>query len=132
LSRVRRGQSGPAGGAKCGKCRAALFSGVPLALNEQWAEYHIDRSQLPLVVDFQAPWCGPCRMMAPAFEEAARVVEPQACLVKVNTEEAQVPTARYAIRSIPTLVLFTDGREVTRTSGAMAAGRLVAWIQQRL
>jgi len=119
-------------GAKCGKCRAPLFSGVPMALDERRIARHIERSGLPLVVDFWAPWCGPCRMMAPAFEAAARVLEPQARLVKLNTEEAQVTAGRFGIRSIPTLVLFKDGREVTRTTGAMDTDRLVTWVRQWL
>ena len=119
-------------GAKCGKCHAPLFSGVPLALDEQGFAHQLARSDLPLMVDFWAPWCGPCRMMAPAFEEAARMLEPQVRLVKVNTEEAQGLAGRLDIRSIPTLALFRGGKEVARTSGAMDAGRLVAWARQHL
>jgi thioredoxin 2 len=119
-------------GAKCGKCHAPLFSGVPLALDEQGFTHQVARSDLPLMVDFWAPWCGPCRMMAPAFEEAARMLEPQVRLVKVNTEEAQGLAGRLGIRSIPTLALFRGGKEVARTSGAMDAGRLVAWARQYL
>jgi len=130
VNRVPRDRLGA--GVKCGKCRAPLFPGVPVALDERRIARHIERSQLPLVVDFWAPWCGPCRMMAPAFEAAARVLEPQARLVKVNTEEAQVTAGRFGIRSIPTLVLFKDGREVTRTTGAMDTDRLVAWVRQWL
>lgn len=119
-------------GAKCGKCRAPLFSGAPIILDEQRIVRHIERSGLPLVVDFWAPWCGPCRMMAPAFKAAVRVLELQARLVKVNTEEAQVTVSRFGIRSIPTLVLFEDGQEVTRTTGAMDTDHLVAWVRQWL
>jgi thioredoxin 2 len=119
-------------GAKCGKCHAPLFFGAPVALDEQRFAHHVGRSDLPLVVDFWAPWCGPCRMMAPAFEEAARVLEPRARLVKVNTEEAQGLATRLGIRSIPTLALFRGGQEVVRTAGAMDAGRLVAWVRQHL
>jgi thioredoxin 2 len=117
-------------GAKCGKCHASLFSGMPLALDEEGFGHHVRRSDLPLLVDFWAPWCGPCRMMAPAFEEAARVLEPSMRLVKVNTEEAQSLAARFGIRSIPTLALFKGGKEIARTAGAMDAGRLVAWARQ--
>jgi thioredoxin 2 len=119
-------------GAKCGRCHTPLFSGVPLALDEQRFAHHVARSELPLLVDFWAPWCGPCRMMAPAFEDAARVLEPQARLVKVNTEEAQGLASRLGIRSIPTLALFRGGSEVARTAGAMDAGRLVAWARRYL
>jgi len=120
------------GGAKCGKCHAPLFAGVPLALDEQRFAHHIGRSDLPLVVDFWAPWCGPCRMMAPAFEEAARLLEPQARFLKVNTEEARGLATRLGIRSIPTLAVFREGREVTRTAGAMDASSLVAWARRYL
>jgi thioredoxin 2 len=119
-------------GAKCGKCHAALFVGAPLPLDERRFIRHTERSDLPLVVDFWAPWCGPCRMMAPAFEEAARRLEPRARLVKVNTEEAQGLAARFGIRSIPTLAIFRQGREVTRTAGAMDLGRLLGWVEQHL
>jgi len=130
VNRVPRDRLGE--GAKCGKCHAPLFSGVPLALDEQRFARHVDRSDLPLLVDFWASWCGPCRMMAPAFEEAARMLEPQARLVKVNTEEAQGLATRLGIRSIPTLALFRGGREVARTAGAMDANSLVAWTRQYL
>ena len=119
-------------GAKCGKCGTPLFSGAPLNLDEPSFTRHTGRSDLPLVVDFWAPWCGPCRMMAPAFEEAARILEPRARLVKVNTEEAQTLAARFGIRSIPTLAIFKGGGEVARAAGAMDAGRLVEWVRQHL
>ena len=119
-------------GAKCGKCRDALFQARPLALDEARFQHHVSRSGLPLLVDFWAPWCGPCQMMAPAFEEAARRLEPAVRLVKVNTEEAQSLGMQYGIRSIPTLMLFRDGREVVRTSGAMDPSGLVAWTTQHL
>ena len=118
--------------AKCGKCRAPLFAGAPLALDEGRFAKHLGRSDLPLVVDFWAPWCAPCRAMAPAFETVARRIEPQARLIKVNTEEAQALAGRYGIRSIPTLVVFRSGREVARTSGAMDAAALENWIRRSL
>ena len=118
--------------AKCGKCRAPLFAGAPLALDEGRFAKHLGRGDLPLVVDFWAPWCAPCRAMAPAFEAVARRIEPRARLIKVNTEEAQALAGRYGIRSIPTLVVFRVGREVARTSGAMDAAALENWIRRML
>ena len=118
--------------AKCGKCRAPLFAGAPLALDEGRFAKHLGRGDLPLVVDFWAPWCAPCRAMAPAFETVARRIEPQARLIKVNTEEAQALAGRYGIRSIPTLVVFRGGREVARTLGAMDAAALENWIRRSL
>lgn len=118
--------------AKCGKCRSPLFPGAPLALNEERFARHLGRGDLPLVVDFWAPWCGPCRMMAPVFEAVARRIEPRARLVKVNTEEAQGLATRHGIRSIPTLVVFRGGKEVARTSGAMDAGSLETWIRRQI
>ncbi|MET0106605.1 MAG: thioredoxin TrxC [Sedimenticola sp.] len=119
-------------GPKCGKCSTPLFNGQPLALSEQRFARHILKSELPVLVDFWAPWCGPCKMMAPAFEEAALRLEPNLRLVKVNTEENQAIAAQFGIRSIPTLALFRQGREVARVSGAMDAGGLVSWVRQNL
>ncbi|NMG74932.1 thioredoxin TrxC [Aromatoleum diolicum] len=111
----------------CGKCHQPLFMGHPVVLDATSFGAHAGRSDLPLLVDFWAPWCGPCKMMAPAFEEAARTLEPQLRLAKVNTEEVQDLAARFAIRSIPTMVLFRGGREVARQSGAMSAAGIVQW-----
>ncbi len=105
----------------CGKCHQPLFNGHPVALDEAAFDKHIARSQVPVLVDFWARWCGPCRAMAPQFEAAARELEPHMRLAKVNTEEAQALGARLQIRSIPTLALFVDGREVARQPGAMGA-----------
>ena len=118
--------------ARCGKCRSPIFSGAPRALDEGRFPKHLGRSDLPLVVDFWAPWCGPCRAMAPAFEAVARRIEPRARLIKVNTEENQGLAQRYGIRSIPTLVVFKAGKEVARTSGAMDAGSLETWLRRAL
>jgi thioredoxin 2 len=119
-------------GAKCGKCHETLFHARPLALDASRFAHHVARSDVPVLVDFWAPWCGPCHMMAPAFEEAARRLEPDVRLVKVNTEEAQAVAMQYGIRSIPTLVLFKWGREAARVSGAMDPGRLVSWTRGNL
>lgn len=116
----------------CGKCHRPLFDGHPVALDEAAFEKHIARSQLPVLVDFWAPWCGPCRMMAPQFEAAAKQLEPHVRLAKVNTEEAQALGARLNIRSIPTLALFVNGREVARQPGAMGAADIVRWTRSQL
>lgn len=114
-------------GATCGKCHRPLFDGHPVALDEARFERHVGRGELPVLVDFWAPWCGPCRQMAPAFEAAAARLEPRVRLAKVNTEEAGGLAARFAIRSIPTLALFRGGAEVARTMGAMDTAGLVNW-----
>ena len=101
-------------GPKCGQCHMPLFTGHPIALTVADFDVHATRNDIPLVVDFWAPWCGPCRMMAPAYEQAAKILEPGVRLAKVNTEEEQALGARFSIQSIPTLIVLRGGHEVDR------------------
>ena len=112
---------------KCGKCHQLLFSGTVLQLNSDNFEAQISRNDIPLLVDFWADWCGPCKMMAPAFAQAAQLLEPQLRLGKLNTETEPGISAHYNIRSIPTMILFQSGRELARQSGAMSSQDIVRW-----
>lgn len=117
---------------KCGRCGAQLFSGQPVTLTTANFDSHVVKSSIPLLVDFWATWCRPCRQMAPAFAAAAAQLEPHVRLGKLDTEAEQAIAGRYGIRSIPTLILFSGGREVARQSGAMPAGSIVSWTRQAL
>ncbi|RUW61087.1 thioredoxin TrxC [Mesorhizobium sp. M7A.F.Ca.US.008.03.1.1] len=118
--------------AKCGKCGTMLFSGHPQDVDAATFDRQIVRGSLPVVVDIWAPWCSPCKMMAPAYEAAANELEPRVRLIKLNSDNEQAVAARLDIRSIPTMVLFHGGREIARTSGVMTAGQIVRWVRDRL
>ena len=121
-----------ASGPNCGKCHEALFAGRPAELTETSFDKHIGRNDIPVVVDFWAPWCGPCKMMAPHFEKAAGELEPNVRLAKLNTDEAQSLAARYRIQGIPTIAVFKGGKEVARKSGAMGGADIVRWVQSNV
>jgi thioredoxin 2 len=114
---------------RCPTCHQDLFEGRPIDLKTASFDKHLARSDLPLVVDFWAPWCAPCRAMAPHFEALARRVEPRIRLAKVNSDEEPSLSARFGIRGIPTLIAFKNGREVARQSGAMDGSTLERWLQ---
>jgi thioredoxin 2 len=117
-------------GGRCGMCHRPLFTAQPIPLDTARFTRHLEHSDVPLLVDFWASWCGPCRTMAPAFEDAARDLEPQMRLVKVNVDEEPSLAARYGIRGIPTVLLALHGRELGRMAGARTKADLIGWATQ--
>lgn len=116
----------------CGKCHLPLFGAAPVSVNHAAFTTQIARNELPVVVDFWAPWCGPCKAMAPAFAQVSARMGSRARFLKVNTDEEQALGAQYAIRSIPTLVMFQSGKEIARISGAMAAPGIEQWVASHM
>jgi len=114
---------------KCGRCKKPLWGGPLAALDDASFAKYVERSDLPVVVDFWAEWCGPCKMMGPQFEAAARASAGRVLFAKLDTEAAQQTAARFGIRSIPTMIVFSAGREVARQSGAMAQAQILQWLR---
>src|SRR4051812_40872648 len=130
VPRAKLEESG--GGGRCGQCREALFDGRAVALDTARFERHLEKSGIPLLIDFWAPWCGPCRMMAPEFERAAALLESSVRLVKINVDEEPALATRFRVQSIPTLMLAFKGSELTRAAGARSAPQLVEWTRGAL
>ena len=117
----------PTAEAKCGVCHQALFAGTPTDVDEAGFARHVAANEIPVLVDVWAPWCGPCRSMAPQFARAAAVLEPEMRLLKLNADTAQATVGKFGVQGIPALLLLRGGQLVARTAGAMDAGRITAW-----
>jgi len=113
----------------CGKCKQKLFDTNPLELSSTSFELHLKRNEIPLVVDFWAPWCGPCLSMAPAYKQASALLEPQVRMAKLNTQTESDLAQKFDIRSIPTMIIFKNSREISRQSGAMGQAQIIAWVR---
>ncbi len=122
----------PAGAAKCGACHARLFDGHSVAVDAAGFARHLRVNDIPVLVDMWAPWCGPCRTMAPMFETAAQALEPELRLLKLNVDEAQEIAARYNVRGIPALLLFHGGQVIAQQAGAQGAEAIIAWARGRM
>ena len=118
--------------AKCGRCKQSILDTKPIELNTDNLEQHLQKNDIPVLIDFWAPWCGPCKIMGPNFEQASRSFKGRVRFAKINTEDQQSLGGHYNIRSIPTLVLFKGGKEVDRVSGALDANQLIAWINSKI
>jgi thioredoxin 2 len=130
LNRVPEGK--PAGEAKCGACHQPLFTGKPVEVDAKAFERHIAKNQIPVLVDIWAPWCGPCRMMAPAYEQAAARLEPRVRLLKLNSDEHPEIARKLGVRGIPALFLFYRGAVLAQTAGAMSAAQIIAFVERAM
>jgi thioredoxin 2 len=130
INRVPEGRD--ARTATCGTCHNRLFTGEPGDVAASMLERQVGKGSIPVVVDVWAPWCGPCRFMAPEYEKAAQTLEPRLRFLKLNSDNEQEFSARLGIRGIPTMILFRDGKEADRVSGAMTAGQIANWVGSRL
>jgi len=117
---------------KCGRCKKQLLDTTPIELTTENISQHIEKNDIPVIIDFWAPWCGPCKVMGPNFEKASRNFKTKVRFAKVNTQDQESIGAHFAIRSIPTLIFFKEGRELDRISGALDASALINWVNSKL